>query len=198
MERSAYQNFCKKKNTKKRGGISKVCKTSILGHTNIISSAWLDDWSSRAILDLTSRLDEYGAKVECWSLRLHLKPATEDLNHQDPLLHRHGSQPTANRLPHLVASCDMQGGARDLFLSPRVSTGVVHLRHSWNYSPETQFQSIQYTFALSYHNDYGIYIHWYWLGEKNCYLIIENFMDLICENLSIQSPKGAFMCMFGW
>ncbi|XP_062584093.1 uncharacterized protein K02A2.6-like [Saccostrea cucullata] len=64
-----------------------------------------------------------------WSVGLSgaLHQAPADLSHQDPLLHQHGSQPTANRLLHLVASYDKQGGARDLFLSPRVPTGV-HFR----------------------------------------------------------------------
>ena len=35
---------------------------------------------------------------------------------------RHGSQPTANRPPHLVASYDTQGGAEDVFY-PDVPTG---------------------------------------------------------------------------
>ena len=35
---------------------------------------------------------------------------------------RHGSQPTANRPPHLVASYDTQGGAADVFY-PDVPTG---------------------------------------------------------------------------
>ena len=48
-----------------------------------------------------------------------LNQATGDLSNQDPLLHQHGSQPTPKRLPHLVASHDMQEGARHLFLSPR-------------------------------------------------------------------------------
>ena len=36
---------------------------------------------------------------------------------------RHGSQPTANRPPHLVASYDTQGGAEDVFY-PDVPTGI--------------------------------------------------------------------------
>ena len=38
---------------------------------------------------------------------------------------RHGSQPTANRPPHLVASYDTQGGAEDVFY-PDVPTGLMH------------------------------------------------------------------------
>ena len=37
---------------------------------------------------------------------------------------RHGSQPTANRPPHLVASYDTQGGAEDVFY-PDVPTGKI-------------------------------------------------------------------------
>ena len=42
-------------NKTKTTGILTFCKTSIQGHTDIISSAWLADWPSRAILDLPSR-----------------------------------------------------------------------------------------------------------------------------------------------
>ena len=52
-----------------------------------------------------------------------LLPATKDLSLHDPLLHRYGSQPTSNGLSQLVVSYNMQGGAVDLFLSPRVPTG---------------------------------------------------------------------------
>ena len=41
--------------------------------------------------------------------------STRTVSHQDPFLMRHGSQPTANRPSHLVASYDMQGGAEDVF-----------------------------------------------------------------------------------
>ena len=70
----------------------------------------------------TSRLAQVEAKVECW-IRLTFKPpVTRTLSHQDPFLMRHGSQPTANRPPHLVASYDTQGGAEDVFY-PDVPTG---------------------------------------------------------------------------
>ena len=40
---------------------------------------------------------------------------------------RHGSQPTANRPPHLVASYDTQGAAEDVFY-PDVPTGRYHVK----------------------------------------------------------------------
>ena len=43
---------------------------------------------------------------------------------------RHGSQPTANRPPHLVASYDTQGGAEDVFY-PDVPTGGGGLIADW-------------------------------------------------------------------
>ena len=68
----------------------------------------------------TSRLAQVEAKVECWVRKT--SRSTRTLSHQDPFLMRHGSQPTANRPPHLVASCDTQGGAEDVFY-PDVPTG---------------------------------------------------------------------------
>ena len=61
----------------------------------------------------TSRLAQVEAKVECWVRKT--SRSTRTLSHQDPFLMRHGSQPTANRPPHLVASYDTQGGAEDVF-----------------------------------------------------------------------------------
>ena len=46
-------------------------------------------------------------KVECWVRKTSRSTGT--LSHQDPFLMRHGSQPTSNRPPHLVASYDTQG-----------------------------------------------------------------------------------------
>ena len=42
---------------------------------------------------------------------------------------RHGSQPTANRPPHLVASYDTQGGAEDVFY-PDVPTGGTTMKET--------------------------------------------------------------------
>ena len=58
--------------------------------------------------------------MECWTQKT--TRSTQALNHQDPFLMRHGSQPTANRPLHLVASYDTQGGAEDVFY-PDVPTG---------------------------------------------------------------------------
>ena len=58
--------------------------------------------------------------MECWTRKT--SRSTRALSHQDPFLMRHGSQPTANRPPHLVASYDTQGGAEDVFY-PDVPTG---------------------------------------------------------------------------
>ena len=59
--------------------------------------------------------------MECWTRKT--TRSTRALSHQDPFLMRHGSQPTANRPPHLVASYDTQGGAEDVFY-PDVPTGM--------------------------------------------------------------------------
>ena len=48
---------------------------------------------------------------------------------QDPLLMRHGSQPTAHRPPHLVASYDTQGVLRTYF-NPDVPTRILIFCHS--------------------------------------------------------------------
>ena len=71
----------------------------------------------------TARLAQVEAKVECWARETFKPPVTRTLSHQDPSLMRHGSQPTANRPPHLVASYDTQGGAEDVFY-PDVPTGA--------------------------------------------------------------------------
>ena len=55
---SACRKFAKKTTTQKQNkteSISKFCKTSILWHTDIISSVWLADWFRRAILEPQSR-----------------------------------------------------------------------------------------------------------------------------------------------
>ena len=62
----------------------------------------------------TSRLAQVEAKVVCWVRKT--SRSTRTLNHQDPFLVRHGSLPTANRPPHLVASYDMQGGTEDVYV----------------------------------------------------------------------------------
>ena len=84
-----------------------------------ILSAWRDqpiDQVGQYLIYLPSRWiwDQSGVLVSSDALQ----PATKHLSHKDPLLHQHGSQPTADRLPHLVASYDMQGGAWDLFCHP--------------------------------------------------------------------------------
>ena len=63
--------------------------------------------------------------MECWTRKT--SRSTRALSHQDPFLMRHGSQPTANRPPHLVASYDTQGGAEDVFY-PDVPTGFKNFR----------------------------------------------------------------------
>ena len=65
--------------------------------------------------------------MECWIRETFKPPVTRTLSHQDPFLMRHGSQPTANRPPHLVASYDTQGGAEDVFY-PDVPTGTEVVR----------------------------------------------------------------------
>ena len=70
----------------------KNCKTSTIGHEDIISLAWPAYWSSRDIHDHPSRWIWGQSGVLVSSDALH--PATDDLSHQDPLLHQHGSQPT--------------------------------------------------------------------------------------------------------
>ena len=69
----------------------------------------------------TSRLAQVEAKVECWTRKT--TRSTRALSHQDPFLMWHGSQPAANRPPHLVAFYDTQGGAEDVFY-PEVPTGL--------------------------------------------------------------------------
>ena len=69
---------------------------------------------------MIARLTEVQAKVMCCGSG---SPAEiPPLNHQDPLPQSYGLQPTANRLPLLVASYDMQWDTVGLFY-PRTSRG---------------------------------------------------------------------------
>ena len=74
-----------------------------------MSNARHDQPMDRAGPNSTSRLDEVRAKVACWPIDAQTSAST-NLNHQDPLLHRHGSHPTANRTPLLVAFYESSRG----------------------------------------------------------------------------------------
>ena len=75
---------------------------------------WPADWSDRA--HLTTRLGEIRAKVVCF-------------NHQDPVFHHHGLQPTANRLLLLVASYDKQE-----YWGPILTRTPTGQNYFWNFT----------------------------------------------------------------
>ena len=155
---------------------------------------------------LTSRLNEWSVGPSA-----ALNEATEDLSHQDPLLHQHGSQPSANRLPHVVASCDMQGSAKDLFLSPRVPTGVNKwyciLRQSEKTLFAIVFNKTLKDWLIDWLIDWGFtpyrqyFSHWilgeFWMEPENLFFAFDWYLlDTLLYILSKEWTKTLFWSWF--
>ena len=80
------------------------------------------NWLSQGIGCRTRWLsDGIGCRSNCLEHGIRRNPV--NLNLQDPFIHRHRTQPAANRLPHFLASYDTQGCVGDQILT-RVPTGI--------------------------------------------------------------------------
>ena len=80
------------------------------------------NWLSQGIGCRTRWLsDGIGCRSNCLEHGIRRNPV--NLNLQDRFIHRHRTQPTANRLPHFLASYDTQGCVGDQILT-RVPTGI--------------------------------------------------------------------------